>query len=227
MDPLTEAPPADGAGGAVRAAGTREPAPERVLLRTERLLLCDWSAQDAEVLLALSRDPEVMRWFPALATREQVAQLVARHRGALGAGRPGLYALHSRASQSGGSRCLGFVGLAVPRFSAPFTSPDELCVEIGWRLARDAWGHGYATEAARAVLRHGFETLGLEEVVSFTAVGNEPSRAVMRRLGMHHDPAEDFDHPLLEPGHPLRRHVLHRLSAEEWRSSRPQEFQPD
>ena len=86
---------------------------------------------------------------------------------------------------------IGFVGLAEPRFEAPFTP----CVEIGWRLRRDAWGHGYATEAAEAVLAHGFETLHLPEIVSFTTVANEPSQAVMRRLGMHHDPADDFDHP--------------------------------
>ena len=196
--------------------------PARVLLETRRLLLCTWSEEDAEVLLALSRDPEVMRWFPALATPEQVEQLVTRHRAELAAGRPGLYAVRTRAAEPGGSRCLGFVGLAVPRFDPPFRATDP-CVEIGWRLRRDAWGHGYASEAAREALRHGFETLGLEEVVSFTAVANEPSRAVMRRIGMRHDPAGDFDHPLLEPGHPLQRHVLYRLSAEEWRSSRSAE----
>ena len=151
--------------------------------------------------------------------RRALTELVARHRAALAAGRPGLYAVHTRASEPGGARCLGFVGLAVPRFDPPFPATDP-CVEIGWRLRRDAWGHGYASEAARESLRHGFETLALEEVVSFTAVANEPSRAVMRRIGLRHDPAGDFDHPLLEPGHPLRRHVLYRLSAAEWRSSR-------
>ncbi len=214
MDPLT---------GAAQPAGTRratEPLPERVLLRTPRLLLCTWSQEDAEVLLALSRDPEVMRWFPGPATREQVEQLVTRHREGLAAGRPGLYAVHTRATEPGGSRCLGFVGLAVPRFEPPFTTTGSW-TEIGWRLRRDAWGHGYATEAARETLRHGFEVLGLDEVVSFTAVGNEPSRAVMRRLGMSRDPSDDFDHPALEPGHPLRRHVLHRLRAEQWRSQTP------
>ena len=138
MDPLTE-PPRD-----------------RVLLTTPRLRLCTWSDEDAEVLLALSRDPEVMRWFPALATREQVEQLVTRHREGLAAGRPGLYAVHTRAAEPGGSRCLGFVGLAVPRFQAPFMVPGRPTVEIGWRLRRDAWGQGYASEAAREALRHGF-----------------------------------------------------------------------
>ena len=82
--------------------------------------------------------------------------------------------------------------------------------EIGWRFAREAWGHGYATEAARAVLERAFSELGLPEVVSFTTVANVRSRAVMERLGMTRDPAEDFDHPSVEPGHPLRRHVLYR-----------------
>ena len=198
--------------------------PLRVLLQTERLLLCTWSAEDTEVLLALSRDPEVMRFFPGPAPREQIEALVGRQQEALAAGRPGLYAVHTRETEPGGSRCIGFVGIMVPRFRAPFMEPFTAsatpCVEIGWRLRRDAWGRGYASEAAREVLRHGFETLGLPEVVSFTAVVNEPSRAVMRRIGMRHDHDGDFDHPVLDPGHPLERHVLYRLTAEEWRSSR-------
>jgi RimJ/RimL family protein N-acetyltransferase len=196
--------------------------PLRVLLASERLLLGDWSEEDAEVLLALSRDPEVMRFFPGPASREHVEALVARQQEALAAGRPGLYSVHTRETEPGGSRCIGFVGLQVPRFRAPFMEPFAAsgtpCVEIGWRLRRDAWGRGYATEAAREVLRHGFETLGLEEIVSFTAVPNEPSQAVMRRLGMRQDPTGDFDHPSLEPGHLLQRHVLYRLRAAEWRA---------
>ena len=104
---------------------------------------------------------------------------------------------------------IGFAGLAVPRFSARFT----LCVEVGWRLAFEHWGHGYATEAARLALGHAFGTLALSEVVSFTSATNRRSRAVMERLGMRRDPAEDFDHPGLAEGHPLRRHVLYRLAS--------------
>ena len=182
-------------------------------LTTERLVLGSWDDEAADGLHALSNDPEVMRHFPAHATREQVDGLVARHRDNLAAGRPGLYAVRV----AGTRLFIGFVGLATPSFDAPFTP----CVEIGWRLRRDAWGQGYATEAARAALAHGFETLGLREIVSFTAVANEPSIAVMRRLGMHTDPAEDFDHPSVAEGHHLRRHVLYRLGAEEWRSAHP------
>lgn len=181
-------------------------------LTTERLVLSGWDPEAAGALLALSTDPEVMRHFPALGTPEQVERLVGRQQEALVAGRPGLYAVRVRDTGA----AIGFVGLSVPTFGAPFMP----CVEIGWRLARRAWGHGYATEAARAVLGHGFESLGLAEVVSFTAVVNEPSIAVMRRLGMHTDPAEDFDHPSVPEGHPVRRHVLYRLTADEWRHSR-------
>jgi ribosomal-protein-alanine N-acetyltransferase len=109
----------------------------------------------------------------------------------------------------GMARFVGFAGLAVPRFTAHFTP----CVEIGWRLAREHWGHGYATEAARLALAYGFGPLGLTEVVSFSAVANARSRAVMERLGMRHDPAEDFDHPAVAEGHPHRRQVLYRLTS--------------
>lgn len=107
---------------------------------------------------------------------------------------------------------LGFVGLAAPSFAAPFTP----CVEVGWRLAPEAWGHGYATEGAREAVRFGFERLGLAQIVSFTVPANVRSRAVMERLGMTHDPADDFDHPNLPVGHPLRSHVLYRLARRAW-----------
>jgi len=103
----------------------------------------------------------------------------------------------------------GFIGLTVARFEARFTP----CVEIGWRLAHEHWGRGYATEGAQATLEFGFTALGLEEVVSFTTAGNMRSRRVMEKLGMSHDPADDFDYPLLPDGHPLRRHVLYRWLA--------------
>jgi RimJ/RimL family protein N-acetyltransferase len=109
----------------------------------------------------------------------------------------------------GTPRLAGFVGLAEPRFEAHFTP----AVEIGWRLAREHWGKGYATEAAHATLAFGFGELGLDEIVSFTAVGNGRSRSVMERLRMTHDPADDFDHPHVPQGHPLRRQVLYRLQA--------------
>jgi ribosomal-protein-alanine N-acetyltransferase len=113
---------------------------------------------------------------------------------------------------------IGFTGLSVPRFPAHFMP----AVEIGWRLARSAWGHGYASEAARRALEFGFEDLGLPEIVSFTATGNLRSRAVMARIGMTHDPVDDFDHPLVPEGSRLRRHVLYRLPTRRW-VGRPQQ----
>lgn len=114
-----------------------------------------------------------------------------------------------------GGTFLGIAGLLRPSFEAHFTP----CVEVGWRLAVDAWGRGYATEAAQACLDHGFEALSprLEEIFAFTVPGNARSRRVMERQGMQHDPAGDFDHPKLPAGHPLRRHVLYRIDRERWR----------
>lgn len=226
MDPLID-------GGAETApAAEPRPAVEPVeTLTTARLQLHTWSDEDAEALFRVSTDPVVMRFFPSMPTRDQVFELVERHRENLAAGRPGLFAVSvvvstgptTLGSTTGGSTtgvspsstdgCIGFVGLATPSFEAPFMP----CLEIGWRLAKEAWGRGYATEAGEAVLDHGFKTLGLPEIVSFTAVSNAPSIAVMRRLGMHRDPAEDFDHPRVPERNPLRRHVLYRLRAEEWR----------
>jgi RimJ/RimL family protein N-acetyltransferase len=111
---------------------------------------------------------------------------------------------------------IGFTGVFVPEFDAPFTP----AFEIGWRLAHQHWGRGYATEAARETLRFAFEDLNLTELVSFTVPANQRSRSVMERLGMHHDVTDDFEHPRLPPGHPLRPHVLYRLSREEWRNLR-------
>ncbi len=103
---------------------------------------------------------------------------------------------------------IGFIGLQRPTFHAHFTP----CVEIGWRLSPAFWGKGYATEGARAALRFGFEDLNLDQIVSFTVLANKPSWSVMERIGMTRDPAEDFDHPRLPEGHPLRRHILYRAN---------------
>lgn len=144
-----------------------------------------------------------MRYFPSVLTRSQSDARVERIVQSFEQDGFGLWAVEERSSR----RFLGFTGLARPDFDAHFTP----AVEIGWRLARDAWGHGFASEAARAAASFAFDELGLAELVSFTAVQNARSRAVMRRLGMRHDVADDFDHPDLPEGHPLRRHVLYRL----------------
>lgn len=176
--------------------------------RTERLLLRRWRPEDREAFAALNADPVVMEHFPATLSRQEsdkVADRIAENFADRGFG---LWAVEIPAV----APFIGFVGLSVPRYVTPFTP----CVEIGWRLARAWWGAGYASEAARAALRQGFEKLGLAEIVSFTAIPNVRSQAVMQRIGMRHCPDESFDHPVLEEGHPLRRHVLYRLTRDEF-----------
>ncbi|GAA4596842.1 GNAT family N-acetyltransferase [Planotetraspora phitsanulokensis] len=171
------------------------------MLETERLTLRRWREGDLEPFAALNADPVVMEHFPSALSREQSDAMVRRIEAGFEDRGFGLWAVEADGT------FLGFTGLSVPRFTAAFTP----CVEIGWRLARHAWGYGYATEAAMAVLEDAFGRLGLAEVVSFTAVGNVRSQAVMRRIGMSHDPAGDFDHPALAEDSPLRRHVLYRI----------------
>jgi ribosomal-protein-alanine N-acetyltransferase len=169
---------------------------------TARLLLRRWRAEDRAPFAALNADPEVMRFFPAVLSPAESAALAEAIDAHFDVHGFGLWAVEV----PGVAPFVGYVGLNVPTFAAPFTP----CVEIGWRLAAAHWGRGYATEAARAVLGHAW-TLGLDEVVSFTTAANARSRAVMTRLGMRHEPADDFDHPRLPPGHPLRPHVLYRI----------------
>lgn len=179
-------------------------------LTTERLRLRGWRPEDRAPFAALNADPEVMEHFPALLTRAESDTLADRIEAHFAREGWGLWAMQERTT----GRFLGFTGLARPGFDAPFMP----AVEIGWRLARPAWGQGYATEAARASMAFGFDDAGLDEIVSLAVVANGRSRAVMERLGMTRDPAEDFDHPLVEPG-PLRRHVLYRLTAAQWRAA--------
>jgi RimJ/RimL family protein N-acetyltransferase len=178
-------------------------------VRTDRLLLRRWRPGDLPAFAELNADHEVMAHFPAPLTRDQSDALAARADAHLAEHGWGLWAVEELAT----GRFAGFTGLAVPAWTTPFGP----AVEVGWRLARWAWGHGYATEAATAALEQAFERIGLDEVLSFTAKTNLRSVAVMRRLGMTHDPADDFDHPKLPPGHRLRPHVLYRLSATDWR----------
>lgn len=180
------------------------------VIRTGRLLLRRWLPLDRGPFAAMNADPEVMAHFPAPLSREQSDALIERIEAGFARHGFGLWALELRSTGA----FAGFTGLAVPGFEAAFTP----AVEIGWRLPRSAWGQGYATEAARAVLGFAFGDIGLAEVVSFTSTVNERSEAVMRRLGMAHDPADDFDHPRVPPGSPLRRHVLYRMTADRWRA---------
>jgi RimJ/RimL family protein N-acetyltransferase len=180
-----------------------------VELHTARLRLRAWRSEDLDPFAALNSDPRVMEHFPQLLSRQQSDLLAGRIVSDLRAQGWGLWAVEVAATRF----FAGFVGLSRPSFRAHFTP----AVEVGWRLGQDYWGCGYATEAARAALEFGFESLGLMEIVSFTSVDNLRSRRVMERLGMSHDPGDDFDHPSLPERHRLRRHVLYRLTSAEFR----------
>jgi RimJ/RimL family protein N-acetyltransferase len=173
-------------------------------IRTPRLLLRPWRDEDLPAFAAMNADPKVMEFFPRPLDRGESDAVAARIRDHLTRRGFGFWAVEV----PGVADFIGFVGLSVPTFEAHFTP----CVEIGWRLACEHWGRGYATEAARSALDFGFRQLALDEIVSFTAHANVRSRRVMERIGMTHSPIDDFDHPALSEGHPLRRHVLYRAS---------------
>ncbi|MDO9380892.1 MAG: GNAT family N-acetyltransferase [Nocardioidaceae bacterium] len=170
-------------------------------LRTERLILRRWRASDREPFAAMNADPVVMEHFPSVRSRAESDDLVDRVEARFDRLGWGLWALE----RLDDGAFLGFTGL----HPMPAGTPDPEGTEVGWRLARHAWGHGYASEAARAALAHGFDVVGLDHVDSITAVTNTRSQAVMRRLGMRL--AAEFDHPALDAGSPLRPHLMYRL----------------
>jgi RimJ/RimL family protein N-acetyltransferase len=173
-------------------------------LRTGRLWLRRWRPDDREPFARLNADPRVVEFLPGALSREESNAIVDRIEAHFQRHGFGAWAVEI----PGVTRFAGFVGLTIPRFEAPFTP----CIEIGWRLDADHWNKGYATEGARAALDFAFGPLHVDEIVSFTVPGNVRSRRVMEKLGMTYSPRDDFDHPLLPEGHPLRRHVLYRLS---------------
>lgn len=176
-----------------------------------RLRLIAWRERHIEPFIAMNADPEVMRYFPALIDAEQSRASVDYWMSQFAEHGWSNWAVEQKDS----GEFIGFVGIWIPKRELPF-SP---CVEIGWRLARRFWGKGYATEGARASLNVAFEQLGLPEIVSYTALLNTPSRAVMERIGMRNT-GEDFDHPLVPPGHALQRHCLYKITREAWASHR-------
>ena len=179
-----------------------------VTLSSVRICLRRWRDEDREAFAAMNSDARVMEFFRSRLSRIESDAMVDRIQEHFSERDFGLWAVEVPDV----APFIGFAGLTVvaaPPFSARFTP----CVEVGWRLAFEHWGHGYATEAARLALGYGFRTIALPEVVSFTSATNQRSRAVMERLGMRRDPAEDFDYPSLPEGHPLRRHVLYRIDS--------------
>jgi RimJ/RimL family protein N-acetyltransferase len=183
--------------------------PEAAIPRitTERLVLREWREADREPFAAMNADPRVMEHFPSTLTGAESDALIDRIVGRWRRDGHGLWAVE----RTEDGAFLGFTGLASPT-DAPDLPPF---VEVGYRFAVPAWGHGYASEAARAAVGWGFEILGLEEIASWTAASNTRSQAVMRRIGMTHDAADDFDHPRLPEGHRIRRHVMYRLRRPE------------
>ena len=179
-------------------------------LSTDRLRLRAWRPADRQAFARINADPEVMEFFVAPLTGEQSDALVDRFEAGFAQHGFGVWAVEENSTGS----FIGFTGLLHQTFEADFTP----AFEVGYRLARRAWGHGYATEAAWEAVRYGFECAGLTEIVSMTAVENVRSRAVMEKLGMSHDPSDDFDHPRVPDGHPLQRHVLYRLPVDRWRA---------
>lgn len=162
--------------------------------------LRQWRDDDLAGVVEMGADPEVMRYMPALLTPDASAALLGRLRSRIAEQGWGLWAVEVD------GECAGFTGLQAPAFTAHFTP----CVEIGWRLRRRFWGRGIATAAARLAERYAWETLQLDELVSFTVPANERSWRVMERLGFVRDPHGDFSHPRLPDGHPLQHHILYR-----------------
>ena len=172
-------------------------------LRTERLLLRQWRDEDRAPFAELNADPAVMEHFPSTLSRAESDAFVDRMRDRLEENGWGLWALERLDT----GEFIGFTGLVFFADVLPFAPATE----VGWRLRREQWGHGFATEAGRAALEYAFDVLDLDEVVSMTAATNLASQRVMQRLGMTHDPADDFDHPRAPVGHRTRPHVLYRI----------------
>ncbi len=183
-----------------------EPKNADYLLTTERLGMRRWRASDLRPFAKMNKDPLVMRYFPNVLTERETEAFIARIERHFDENGFGLYAVDLLLE--GGF--IGFIGLYTATFEADFTP----CPEIGWRLHHDYWGKGYATEGAAACLMHGFRTLVLEEIFSFTAALNRPSIAVMTRIGLHF--RRSFQHPRVAPESPLRRHVLYSLRRSEF-----------
>ncbi|PIK16393.1 GNAT family N-acetyltransferase [Halobacteriovorax sp. JY17] len=178
-----------------------------MIIETERLILRQWKNSDIEPFIQLNLDTETMKFFPSTYGREVSEKLIERERERIKQDDIGLLAVEVKET----GEFIGFIGLGRPAYETPFTP----CTEIGWRIYRDFWGKGYATEGARSVIEFAFTELGLEEVVSFTSKLNKPSIRVMEKIGMKRDLGGDFDHPMVDDGDKLKRHVLYRIKKDD------------
>jgi RimJ/RimL family protein N-acetyltransferase len=187
-----------------------------IILETERLFIRNWQDSDSDLIFEINSDETVMEFFPMRRTRMEaealffdVIQPMIAETGL------GFYALERKET----GEPIGFCGLARVDHLEPHVAKGS--VEIGWRLAARYWGKGFVTEAAEALLKHAFETLGLPEIVSFAVHDNRRSTAVMERIGMSRVDGGDFDHPRVPDSHPhLQRHVLYRLTQPQWQARR-------
>jgi RimJ/RimL family protein N-acetyltransferase len=180
----------------------------QVVLRTERVVLRRWRDEDRAPFAALNADPVVMEFFPSVLTRTESDAFVDRIEARFDEVGFGFWAVEV----PGVASFIGLVGLATVSFEGPLHG----AIEVGWRLDRPYWGFGYASEAAAAALRYGFEELAQSDIVSFTARINLRSQRVMQKLAMTNDPDDDFEHPRMPEGHPLRAHVLYRIDRQAW-----------
>ena len=171
-----------------------------IFLETSRLILRQWEQKDHEAYIKLNADPEVMEFFPAVYTAEETLAQIGRLSGHINKYGYGFFAVERKDNH----QFIGFTGLSHPGFESYFTP----CVEIGWRLSKENWGQGFATEAASACLNFGLGTLDIKKIYSFTSVDNKRSEKVMKKIGMSH--AGFFDHPSVASGHPLKPHVLYQ-----------------
>ena len=173
------------------------------ILTTPRLILRHWRDDDVEPFIKMNADAEVMRYFPSTHTAEDTLAQIARIKAHFTNHGYGPFAVERKDT----GQFIGFTGLSQPSFKSHFTP----CVEIGWRLSKENWGQGFATEAAKACLQYGFTEIGLKEIYSFTATLNQPSINVMQKTGMNY--MGNFEHPALPDGHVLKTHVLYKIEA--------------
>lgn len=186
--------------------------PSPVELRTSRLLLRQWKDSDADPWAAMNADPKVRQYFPKVLAREDALGEMDRIRAGIAQRGWGMWAMEI----PGVMPFAGFVGINAPGFPAPW----QPAVEIGWRLPVDAWGKGYATEAAEASLYFAFEHLRLPQVIALSVVPNKPSHAVMERLGMKRWHGVEFDHPRVPADWHLKRHIVHLMTRKTWTARR-------
>lgn len=170
------------------------------ILTTERLGLRRWIDEDIKPFCEMNKDIEVMKYFPKKLTNKETLEMVQRMNLHFDKNNFGLFAVENKSTK----QFIGFTGFSIPTFKAFFTP----CVEIGWRYKKEAWGQGFATEAANACLKYGFDVLGFDKIVSFTSVLNTNSEKVMRRIGMSY--VTNFDHPKIKKNSPLCQHVLYQ-----------------